>query len=63
MKIPLVDLSWQHREIAEEVQAGFGRVMEASTFVLGPEVAAFEEAFASFCDVSFCVGVAYYVLL
>ena len=58
MKIPLVDLSWQHQEIAEEVQAGFGRVMENSAFVLGPEVAAFEEAFASFCDVSFCVGVA-----
>ena len=58
MKIPLVDLSWQHREIESEVRSGFDRVMASSDFVLGHEVDQFEGAFADFCDVPFCVGVA-----
>jgi dTDP-4-amino-4,6-dideoxygalactose transaminase len=57
-RIPLVDLVAQHREIAEEVQRGFARVLERATFILGEEVAAFEEAFARFCGVRHCVAVA-----
>jgi dTDP-4-amino-4,6-dideoxygalactose transaminase len=56
--IPLVDLSWQHREIAEEVRAGFERVMAGSAYVLGPDVAAFEAEYAAWCGVTDCVGVA-----
>ncbi|MDG2051645.1 MAG: DegT/DnrJ/EryC1/StrS family aminotransferase [Myxococcota bacterium] len=58
MKIPLVDLSWQHREIEREVRSGFDRVMASSDFVLGTDVDEFEQEFAKFCDVPFCVGVA-----
>lgn len=57
MKIPLVDLAWQHREIAQEVRAGLDRVVDAASFILGPEVAAFEEEFARFVGVGHCVGV------
>lgn len=57
MKIPLVDLSWQHQEIREEVTEGLERVMSATSFIQGPEVVAFEDEFASFSGVSHCVGV------
>ena len=56
--IPLVDLEAQHREIAAEVEAGFARVIQRTAFILGDEVAAFEEAFARFTGVAHCVGVA-----
>ncbi|MGH8926315.1 MAG: DegT/DnrJ/EryC1/StrS family aminotransferase [Acidimicrobiia bacterium] len=57
MTIPLVDLSWQVAEIRDEVEAGWRRVLETSTFILGPEVEAFEESFAEFCGVGACIGV------
>ena len=56
--IPLVDLKAQHAEIADEVERGFARVCAQASFVLGPEVAAFEAAFARFSGVAHCVGVA-----
>ena len=58
MTIPLVDLIAQHRDVAEEVQRGFARVLEQGSFIQGKEVAAFEEAFAAFCGTRHCVGVA-----
>ena len=56
--IPLVDLKAQHRLVAEEVQKGFARVFDATNFIDGAEVRAFEEAFAAFAKVKHCVGVA-----
>jgi dTDP-4-amino-4,6-dideoxygalactose transaminase len=55
--IPLVDLRAQHRQIADAVEAGWRRVVERAAYVLGEEVAAFEDAFARFCGVHHCVGV------
>lgn len=57
MMVPLVDLGIQTAQVADEVAIGFAKVIERSAFVLGAEVAAFEEAFASFCEVPYCVGV------
>ena len=57
MKIPLVDLAWQHAEIADEVRAGFDRVIESGAFVLGPDVESFESEFAEASGVAHCVGV------
>ncbi len=57
MRIPLVDLAWQHREIAGEVMQGIDKVVEAGCFILGPDVAAFEREFARASDVAHCVGV------
>jgi dTDP-4-amino-4,6-dideoxygalactose transaminase len=56
-QVPLVDLKAQHAEIAEEVARGMARVMEETSFILGPAVRTFEEAFARFCDVPHCIGV------
>lgn len=55
--IPLVDLAAAHREVADEVAEGFAEVLAATAFVGGPQVAAFEEAFAAFCGVPHCAGV------
>lgn len=55
--IPLVDLAAQHRQIASEVEEGFARVFAAASFVLGEDVASFEQAFARFSGVRHCVGV------
>ncbi len=55
--IPLVDLGLQHRRIADQVQAGFDRVLAKTAFVLGPEVDAFERAYAQFSGVRHCLGV------
>jgi dTDP-4-amino-4,6-dideoxygalactose transaminase len=56
--IPLVDLGLQHRQIADEVSAGFARVMERGAFILGAEVAEFEQAFARFSGIAHAIGVA-----
>ena len=56
--IPLVDLKAQHAEIAADVAAGFEKVIGDTAFILGPAVREFEEAFARYCEVSQCVGVA-----
>jgi dTDP-4-amino-4,6-dideoxygalactose transaminase len=56
--IPLVDLKAAHAEVAEEVEAGFKRVIADTAFVGGAEVAAFEGEYAAFSGVPHCVGVA-----
>lgn len=57
-QIPLVDLKAAHAEVADEVRAGFERVMAATAFVGGEEVGAFEREYAAFGRVAHCVGVA-----
>ncbi|WP_213456064.1 DegT/DnrJ/EryC1/StrS family aminotransferase [Rhizomonospora bruguierae] len=57
-KIPLVDLAAAHAEVAEEVEAGFKRVIADTAFVGGAEVAAFEAEYAGFTGVPHVVGVA-----
>jgi dTDP-4-amino-4,6-dideoxygalactose transaminase len=55
--IPLVDLSLQHAQIAEEVDAGFAEVLSTGDFIGGKAVAAFEQEYAEFVGVRSCVGV------
>ncbi|MEU4424439.1 DegT/DnrJ/EryC1/StrS family aminotransferase [Actinoplanes sp. NPDC024001] len=57
-RIPLVDLAAAHAEVAEEVEAGFKRIIADTAFVGGAEVAAFEREYAAFSGVPHCVGVA-----
>lgn len=56
--IPLIDLAAAHGEVAEEVAAGFKRVLADTAFVGGAEVTAFEREYAEFTGVPYCVGVA-----
>lgn len=56
--IPPVDLSIQHAEVADEVAEGWAAVLAKTAFVGGPQVAEFEQAYASYSGVSHCIGVA-----
>jgi dTDP-4-amino-4,6-dideoxygalactose transaminase len=55
--IPLIDLRIQHDQVAAEVSAGWARVIAEGSFVLGPDVAAFEREFARFTQAAHCVTV------
>jgi len=57
MAIPLVDLKAQYRTIKPEIDAAVARVLENTSFILGPEVEGFEQAFARYCEAQYAVGV------
>jgi dTDP-4-amino-4,6-dideoxygalactose transaminase len=56
--VPFVDLKAQYTSIKPEIDAAIAAVISDSAFVGGPFVKAFEEAFARYCEVGHCVGVA-----
>lgn len=55
--VPLVDLQAQHEELRADVEAAVLRVLRSGRYALGPEVDAFEEAFARHCGTAHAVGV------
>lgn len=57
MRVPFVDLQAQHRPIQEELDLAVHRVMERGDFILGEDVARFEEEFAAYCGAKHAVGV------
>lgn len=57
MNVPFNDLAASHRELREELDAAYCRVMESGHYILGPEVESFEAEFAAYCGVKYCVGV------
>lgn len=56
MKIPLVDLRIQYRLLEEQIKQALSNIMESSSFIRGPELQAFEQAFAAYHGVQACVG-------
>lgn len=56
MSVPFLDLKAQMAPIRSDLDAAIARVMDNCHFVLGEEVAAFEEEFAAFCETRECVG-------
>lgn len=57
MNVPFVDLKAQYASIKPEVDAAIGEVLESASFVLGPQVTQFEEAFARYAGARHCIGV------
>ncbi len=57
MRVPFLDLRPGHEEIRAELDAAYRRVIESGWYILGKEVSAFEEEFAAYCGVRYCVGV------
>lgn len=55
--ISFLDLKSQYGQIKEEIDAAVARAIDSANFVLGPEVEAFEERFASYCNVKHCAAV------
>lgn len=57
-RVPLVDLQAQYASIKPEIDAAVARVLRNANFILGKEVADFEQAFAKYIGVNDAVGVA-----
>lgn len=56
--IPPFDLTRQYANLKEEIDAAIAQVLARGRFILGEEVAAFEQEFAAACGVAYAVGVA-----
>jgi dTDP-4-amino-4,6-dideoxygalactose transaminase len=57
-QIPLIDVKAQYAPLIPEVQRAFAEVLESGTFILGPNVKAFEREAADYLGVKETVGVA-----
>jgi dTDP-4-amino-4,6-dideoxygalactose transaminase len=55
--VPMADLKAQYHSLKPEIDAAIARVLESSAFILGPEVAAFEQEFASYSGAEHGIGV------
>jgi dTDP-4-amino-4,6-dideoxygalactose transaminase len=56
IQVSYLDLKAQYRNIKPEIDEAIARVLESSQFVLGAEVAAFEQEFAAYCGTRDCVA-------
>ena len=54
--VPYVDLQAQYRSIRSEVLKALEEVCESARFVQGPKTSKFEEEFAAYCGVNYCVS-------
>ena len=57
MRVPLLDLSEQYRTLAEPIRAEVDEVLATQNFILGPKVAAFEQAICRYCATPNAIGV------
>src|SRR4029453_10599017 len=56
-RIPFLDVAAAYAELKDELDSAARRVMTSGQFILGPEVAAFEEEFAACCETGHAIGV------
>jgi len=57
MKVPLLDLAAQYREVEAEVRSAIDCVLESQSYILGPAVAALENDIAALSGVKHAIGV------
>lgn len=55
--IPIVDLKRQYQSLKPEIDAAVAKALENATFILGPDVAAFEQEFAAYSGAGHGIGV------
>lgn len=55
--IPFIDLKKVNARFEDAIETSFRKTLAASHFILGKEVATFEENFARYCGVLHCIGV------
>ncbi|MGI8996086.1 MAG: DegT/DnrJ/EryC1/StrS family aminotransferase [Pyrinomonadaceae bacterium] len=57
MNVPFLDLQAPYHELRAELDAAYERVMCSGWYILGEEVARFEQEFADYCGARHCIGV------
>jgi len=57
MRVPLLDLSQQHRALGDSIREAANDVLASGRFILGPKVKAFEKAMCAYCSAPHAVGV------
>lgn len=57
MKIPFLNIGGIYEEVKDALDEAYRRVMASGWYVLGKEVALFEEEYGAYCGAKFCVGV------
>jgi dTDP-4-amino-4,6-dideoxygalactose transaminase len=57
MEVPFLNLQAPYLELKDEFDAAVSRVMASGQYILGAEVAAFEQEFAAYCEARHCIGV------
>jgi len=57
VRVPFVDLYHKHEALKHELLSAAEAIIDSSQFVLGGRLRAFEEDFASFCEVKHAIGV------
>lgn len=56
MMVPYLDLSAQMRPLRKEIDAVIAKTLDNCTFCLGPDVAQFEQDFATYCGADHALG-------
>ena len=56
IQVPYLDLKAQYQSIKPEIDAAIARVLDSCQFVLGSEVAGFEQEFATYCGAAECIA-------
>jgi dTDP-4-amino-4,6-dideoxygalactose transaminase len=57
VRVPYFDLTTQYAGLRDDILGAVDRVCRQAAFILGEEVARFEEAFAAYCETRHCVAV------
>ncbi|MGB3655021.1 MAG: DegT/DnrJ/EryC1/StrS family aminotransferase [Rivularia sp. (in: cyanobacteria)] len=58
VRIPFVDLKWQHQPIQKQIRQAIEDVLERGDFILGKALSDFEAEFALLCGAEYGIGVA-----
>ena len=58
MTVAFLDLRAGYLELKDDIDAAVDRVLDSGQYIFGPEVEAFEMAFAQYCEANHAVGVA-----
>ncbi len=56
--IPFLDLKSINQQYQQELKEACARVIDSGWYIMGNELAAFEQEFAAYCGTQYCIGVA-----
>ena len=54
--IPFLNLRAAYRELKTEIDEKIASILDGGQYILGPEVEAFEEEWAAYCEAGYAVG-------